>query len=55
MNLRTLFWLSVITGCLMAPIVQGQSANVNGHCDTTANTGYADTKAAGCYNGLKGH
>jgi hypothetical protein len=25
MNLRTLFWLSVITGCLMAPIAQGQS------------------------------
>ena len=29
MNLRTLFWLSVITGCLMAPIVQGQTNITN--------------------------
>jgi len=25
MNLHTLFWLSVITGCLLGPVVQGQS------------------------------
>lgn len=39
MNLRTLFWLSVITGCLMAPIVQGQSFTFDGY-KTSTETGY---------------
>ena len=35
MNLRTLFWLSVITGCLMAPIAQGQSVTLDGFYDSS--------------------
>jgi len=55
MNLRTLFWLSVITGCLMVPIVQGQSVNVNGHYDAITDTGYTVEETVGWYNGHRGH
>ena len=55
MKLRTLFWLSVITGCLLGPIVQGQSVNVNGHYDPTTDTGYTVTETVGWYNGHRGH
>ena len=60
MNLRTLFWLSVITGCLMAPIVQGQTTvtrtiNFDGFDDgqynASSNSGYANTENIGWING----
>ena len=41
MNLRTLFWLSVITGCLMAPIAQGQSVTLDGFYDSSNARSYA--------------
>lgn len=60
MNLRTLFWLSVITGCLMAPIVQGQTDITNtinfdgfddGQYNASTNSGYANTESIGWING----
>jgi hypothetical protein len=35
MSLRTLFWLSVITGCLLGPIAQGQSVTLDGFYDSS--------------------
>ncbi len=50
MNLRTLFWLSVITGCLMAPIVQGQSVTLDGFYDAN-NDHYENSDTVGWVNG----
>ena len=50
MNLRTLFWLSVITGCLMAPIVQGQSVKLDGFYDPS-NDNYTTSTTVGWVNG----
>ena len=54
MNLRTLFWLSVITGCLMAPIAQGQSVTLDGFYDssnTAEVTAYSNTELVNWTNG----
>jgi len=54
MNLRTLFWLSVITGCLMAPIAQGQSVTLDGFYDssnTAEVTAYSTTELVNWTNG----
>ena len=50
MNLRTLFWLSVITGCLMAPIAQGQSVTLDGFYDAS-NDNYTTSTTVGWVNG----
>ena len=56
MNLRTLFWLSVITGCLMAPIAQGQSVTLDGFYDSSNAaevTAYSNVASVGWKNGHK--
>jgi hypothetical protein len=47
--LRTLFWLSVITGCLMAPIAQGQSFSFDGY--KTSADSYTEKTDLYFYNG----
>ncbi|MDC1406114.1 PEP-CTERM sorting domain-containing protein [Akkermansiaceae bacterium] len=54
MNLRTLFWLSVITGCLMAPIAQGQSVTLDGFYDSSNAAevnAYSNVASVGWKNG----
>lgn len=48
MSLRTLFWLSVITGCLLGPIAQGQTFSFDGY--KTSADSYDDKKAVYFYN-----
>ena len=51
MNLRTLFWLSVITGCLLGPIAQGQTeVTLDGFYDA-ANDNYTTSTTVGWVNG----
>jgi hypothetical protein len=50
MNLRTLFWLSVITGCLMAPIAQGQTFSFDGYKTSADSYLDANKKAVYFYN-----
>jgi hypothetical protein len=51
MNLRTLFWLYVMTGCLMAPIAQGQSFSFDGY--KTSDDSYDNQRAVYFFNGHK--
>ena len=46
MKLRTLFWLSVITGCLLGPIAQGQTFSFDGY--KTSADSYARRQQKGC-------
>ena len=50
MSLRTLFWLSVITGCLLGPIAQGQSVTLDGFYDAS-NDNYTTSTTVGWVNG----
>ena len=51
MKLRTLFWLSVITGCLLGPIAQGQTFSFDGYKTSTDSYLDANKKAVYFYNG----
>lgn len=51
MNLRTLFWLSVITGCLLGPIAQGQTFSFDGYKTSADSYLDANKKAVYFYNG----
>lgn len=55
MNLRTIFWLSIITGLLLAPVVQAQSAsfNLDGYMTSSDSYDDANKKAVYFYNGHK--
>ena len=51
MKLRTLFWLSVITGCLLGPVVQGQTFSFDGYKTSADSYLDANKKAVYFYNG----
>jgi hypothetical protein len=51
MNLRTLFWLSVITGCLLGPIAKGQIFSFDGYKTSADSYLDANKKAVYFYNG----
>jgi hypothetical protein len=53
MNLRTIFWLFIVTGCLLAPVAKAQSASFNFDGYMTSSDSYDDAnkKAVYFYNG----
>ena len=53
MKLRTLFWLSVITGCLLGPIAQGQTFSFDGYKTSADSYLDANKKAVYFYNDHK--